>query len=224
MLQRAPGMGEYVQENQRLKEALQQATEEHTNEIKKMESRIEELNAELGEGERSRGDLKKDLLVLKHNLDCSREQLVDRETRLSRLQSDKSQLLHQVDKFEIQMKSLMDTCSKLEGENKKLAHKVSIEEEMDKDVESIARWVNDEKESRQYLEDLTRLLKEDIDQLKQNVMVGHQAPLSTPANTRQTTEDVTWQQRRNNKVDKKELLQLTSSLDQEIKAKEGIMR
>ena len=60
--------------------------------------------------------------------------------------------------------------------------------------------VNDEKESRQYLEDLTRLLKEDIDQLKQTVMVGHQAPLSAPTNTRQTTEDVTWQQRRNNKV------------------------
>ena len=77
---------------------------------------------------------------MKHNLDSSREQLIDRESRLSRLQADKSQLLHQVDKFEIQVKSLMETCSNLEKENKKLNQKMLAEEEFDKDVENIARW------------------------------------------------------------------------------------
>ena len=45
-----------------------------------------------------------------------------------------------MDKYEIQIKSLMETCSNFEAENKKLNQKVSVEEEFDKDVESIARW------------------------------------------------------------------------------------
>ena len=77
--------------------------------------------------------------------------------------------------------------------------------------------VNDEKESRQYLEELTRLLKDDIDQIKQTVLIG------SGSGSRRSA-DVTWQHRRNNKVDKKELLQLTSSLDMEIKAKEAVIR
>ncbi|XP_063715318.1 serine/threonine-protein kinase Genghis Khan-like isoform X3 [Symsagittifera roscoffensis] len=220
MMQRTPGVNEYLQENQKLKQVMEQNAEEHSNEMKKLENRMEEVSAELSESESSRADLKKDLLLLKHNLDSTREQLVDRETRLSRLQSDKSQLLHQVDKYEIQIKSLMETCSNFEAENKKLNQKVSVEEEFDKDVESIARWVNDEKESRQYLEDLTRLLKDDMDQLKQTVLVG----ATTPNKRAGGGDDITWQQRRNNKVDKKELLQLTSSLDHEIKAKEEVTR
>ena len=94
----------------------------------------------MAESESGRAELKKDLVILKHNFENNREQLIDRESRLARLQSDKSQLLHQVDKFEIQIKSLMETCSNMETENKKLLQKVAIDEEFDKDVENIARW------------------------------------------------------------------------------------
>ena len=59
-----------------------------------------------------------------------------------------------------------------------------------------------------------------MDQLKQTVLVG----ATTPNKRAGGGDDITWQQRRNNKVDKKELLQLTSSLDHEIKAKEEVTR
>ena len=82
--------------------------------------------------------------------------------------------------------------------------------------------VNDEKESRQYLEDLTRLLKDEVDHMKQTCMLTGNGSIRGDSSKRGS--DVTWQQRRNNKVDKKELLALTSSLDQEIKAKESVVR
>ena len=81
--------------------------------------------------------------------------------------------------------------------------------------------VNDEKESRQYLEDLTRLLKDEVDLMKHTCMLSGTGSIHGSS---KRGGDVTWQQRRNNKIDKKELLALTSSLDQEIKAKESVVR
>ena len=41
MMQRTPGVNEYLQENQKLKQMMEQNAEEHSNEMKKLENRME---------------------------------------------------------------------------------------------------------------------------------------------------------------------------------------
>jgi serine/threonine-protein kinase MRCK len=75
-------------------------------------------------------------------------------------------------------------------------------------ISEIIQWVSDEKDARGYLQALATKMTEELEYLKH---VGQQNPV-----------DKNWRNRRSQKLDKMELLNLQSSLQSEIQAKATI--
>lgn len=73
-------------------------------------------------------------------------------------------------------------------------------------ISEIIQWVSDEKDARSYLQALATKMTEELEYLK------HSGAL-------QQTSDKNWRNRRSQKLDKMELLNLQSSLQSEIQAK-----
>lgn len=80
----------------------------------------------------------------------------------------------------------------------------------ERQISEIIQWVSDEKDARGYLQALASKMTEELEYLK------HSGPLN------QNATDKNWRNRRSQKLDKMELLNLQSSLQSEIQAKAAI--
>ena len=75
--------------------------------------------------------------------------------------------------------------------------------------------VSDEKDARGYLQALATRMTEELESLKVSGVVGSGSSVLTPS-------EKNWRNRRSQKLDKMELLNLQSSLNSEIQAKQAI--
>ena len=82
-------------------------------------------------------------------------------------------------------------------------------------ISEIINWVSDEKDARGYLQALASKMTEELEFLKHSSSSGAAASASTPP-------EKNWKNRRSQKLDKMELLNLQSNLQSEIHAKQAI--
>lgn len=108
------------------------------------------------------------------------------------------------------MNRLQTERANLESEYEQLRSKQEALGQWESQLSEIIQWVNDEKDARAYLQALATKMTEELDYLKHagvsNVGGG----------------DKNWRNRRSQKLDKMELLNLQSSLQSEIQAKQAI--
>nr|CAH7743924.1 unnamed protein product [Callosobruchus chinensis] len=139
----------------------------------------------------------------RYNMEISslREQLHEAETHRDLLERELTE----------SMNRLQNERSSLESEYEQLRSKQETLGQWETQLSEIIQWVSDEKDARAYLQALATKMTEELEYLKHtgvsNVVGGG---------------DKNWRNRRSQKLDKMELLNLQSSLQSEIQAKQAI--
>lgn len=99
--------------------------------------------------------------------------------------------------------------SQIEGDYEELRSKRQAIANWEQQINEIIQWVSDEKDARTYLQALASKMTEELDVLKGSGTLHH-------------NQDKNWRNRRSQKLEKMELLNLQSSLQSEIQAKAAI--
>nr|CAI5825880.1 unnamed protein product [Callosobruchus analis] len=139
----------------------------------------------------------------RYNMEISslREQLHEAETHRDLLERELTE----------SMNRLQNERSSIESEYEQLRSKQETLGQWETQLSEIIQWVSDEKDARAYLQALATKMTEELEYLKHtgvsNVVGGG---------------DKNWRNRRSQKLDKMELLNLQSSLQSEIQAKQAI--
>jgi len=169
---------------------------------------IDVLTQKLHETEISRQSLQEQLTALEQRLatmqtELRQESQEAQETLRIKYEQEKKKL-HE------QQRELMEKLSKertqLEDELQELQDKKDSVAQWEAQISEIIQWVGDEKDARGYLQALATKMTEELEALK--MTGGH--------------VEKTWKNRRSQRLDKMELLNLQSSLQSEIQAKQSI--
>ncbi|XP_044767171.1 serine/threonine-protein kinase Genghis Khan isoform X2 [Coccinella septempunctata] len=139
----------------------------------------------------------------RYNLELSslREQLQEAENQRDLIERELTE----------SMNRLQSERANLEVEYEQLRNKQESLGQWECQLTEIIQWVSDEKDARAYLQALATKMTEELDYLKH-------AGVSNAV----TGGDKNWRNRRSQKLDKMELLNLQSSLQSEIQAKQAI--
>ncbi|KAL1517229.1 hypothetical protein ABEB36_001021 [Hypothenemus hampei] len=139
----------------------------------------------------------------RYNLELTslREQLQEAESHRDLLERELTE----------SMNRLQSERNALESEYETLRNKQDALGQWESQLSEIIQWVSDEKDARAYLQALATKMTEELDYLKH---AGVSNSVGGP--------DKNWRNRRSQKLDKMELLNLQSSLQSEIQAKQAI--
>ncbi|XP_054256943.1 serine/threonine-protein kinase MRCK alpha-like isoform X2 [Macrosteles quadrilineatus] len=197
------------------KESLQQQQARYSIEIAS-------LREQLAEAEGHREMLEREVQMAKDKLDSSRlENLTDSEETIAELSRrhdrDKLMLLEENKNLILEVEKMSDELSRLQSERRlredeyeELRTKQEAIAQWEAQITEIIQWVSDEKDARGYLQALATKMTEELEFLK------HAGIANVP------TSDKNWRNRRSQKLEKMELLNLQSSLQSEIQAKTAI--
>ena len=143
---------------------------------------------------------------------------------------EKSMLVDENKKLHLELERTMEVNSRLtverrsfEEEYQDLRNKKEAVQQWEAQIQEIINWVSDEKDARGYLQALASKMTEELEYLKQ----AGSSP-STPAGNGNaaavagSTPEKNWKNRRSQKLEKMELLNLQSNLQSEIHAKIAI--
>lgn len=184
---------------------------------------LSSLRDQLHEAETHRDLLEREVQILKDKQEKARvEAAVDSEHVLSEInrrhEREKILLLEDNDKLNCNIEFLTESMGRLQTERQTLAaeyealrNKQDTLGQWESQLSEIIQWVSDEKDARSYLQALATKMTEELDYLK-HTGVGNVV----------TGTDKNWRNRRSQKLDKMELLNLQSSLQSEIQAKQTI--
>ncbi|XP_053305389.1 serine/threonine-protein kinase MRCK gamma [Spea bombifrons] len=200
-----------------LREELAQREAEHAGETKL-------LRRELGEREA-------ELISLKHEIEGMQDSLGKRRTDSARAQEEELEqvlktnerekhllkeeiktLKEDLEKMHLGSEKLTIANKRLEDEVHLLEDKMESLANWEAQITDILQWVNDEKQSRFYLQALSVKMTEELETLKNS---GNQ----TPSNK---TGENQWKARRLQKLEASARLELQSALEAEIRAKQSI--
>ncbi|CAH1967830.1 unnamed protein product [Acanthoscelides obtectus] len=215
------------QDSLRLKAELEKLEVQYNESLTQQQARynmeISSLREQLHEAETHRDLLEREVQSLKEKLEQTRlEAVSDSEqmvTELNRrherekqiLSEDNKKLSSSVEFLTESMNRLQNERSTLESEYEQLRSKQETLGQWETQLSEIIQWVSDEKDARAYLQALATKMTEELEYLKHagvsNVVGGG---------------DKNWRNRRSQKLDKMELLNLQSSLQSEIQAKQAI--
>ncbi|CAG0890751.1 unnamed protein product [Cyprideis torosa] len=176
------------------------------------ESELTKLRAELRASDSLRKNLEAEIAVLKERLAEIRSPSSEEQSALVRekelLIEENSHLRSELNVVTEDLNKLKQEKGSMEEEIMDLNEKRDAVNQWEAQISEIIHWVSDEKDARGYLQALASKMTEEIEALK---VAGVS---STP------TAD--WRNRRNQKLEKMELLNLQSSLQSEIQAKQAI--
>jgi len=113
-------------------------------------------------------------------------------------------------RFQLDRDRLEDEYAELRGKREAIAH-------WESQISEIINWVSDEKDARGYLQALASKMTEELETLKH----GPAAATGTSP-SQQVPPEKNWKNRRSQKLEKMELLNLQSNLQSEIHAKQAI--
>lgn len=176
------------------------------------------LRDQLNEADTHKNMLKVELQQVKEKLDTSRiESLNESEERISELnkryERERKILIEENRKLLAEMELLNDTNRRLQNDRmqmdndyEELRSKRQAITQWENQIAEIIQWVSDEKDARSYLQALASKMNDELDILKNSGTLQH-------------PQDKNWRNRRSQKLDKMELLNLQSSLQSEIQAK-----
>ncbi|KAJ8309235.1 hypothetical protein KUTeg_014109 [Tegillarca granosa] len=217
---------ELNQEISRLKGEIERKELEHEEKISRLntknQSDMSELSYQLSELDNKNKEMHKEMTLLKDKL-SKQVSIDDLQNQLHRLklQSEHSQTEYTVIKDENEklkeelnfqhnaMNNIVKEKNQLEQEMREIYDKRESVAQWEAQISEIIKWVSDEKDARGYLQALASKMTEELENLKvMGVSDEH-------SRTR-------WRNRRSQRLDKMELLNLQSSLQSEIQAKQQI--
>ncbi|XP_063800882.1 serine/threonine-protein kinase MRCK gamma isoform X2 [Pseudophryne corroboree] len=190
---------------------------EHANETKL-------LRRELGEKEEQLISLKHEMEGMQESIGKTRNDSVrEQEEELQEIQKanerEKNQLKKENKKLKEELERITAASEKISMSQKRLEEEVRLLEEKretlanwEAQITDILQWVNDEKQSRIYLQALSVRMTEELEALKSS---GGQTPSSK-------TVESQWKARRLQKLEASGRLELQSALEAEIRAKQTI--
>ncbi|KAK9881578.1 hypothetical protein WA026_016452 [Henosepilachna vigintioctopunctata] len=221
-------LGPRDQDNLRLKAELEKLELQYNESLNQQQARynleITQLREQLQEAESHRDLIvQREVQLLKDKQEKSRiEALSDSEQMFSELNrrhdrekqmmiEDNKKLSSNVHFLTESMNRLQSERANLEVEYEQLRNKQESLGQWESQLAEIIQWVSDEKDARAYLQALATKMTEELDYLKH-------AGVSNAV----SGGDKNWRNRRSQKLDKMELLNLQSSLQSEIQAKQAI--
>ncbi|KOC59824.1 Serine/threonine-protein kinase Genghis Khan [Habropoda laboriosa] len=220
-----------TQEINRLKAEVETLEVQYNENLNQQQSRynleIRSLQEQLHEAETRRDLLEREVQLTKEKLDAARlENITDSEETISELnrrhEREKIMLVEENKKLMLELSTVTDSVNRIQGERRQLEeeyeelrNKKEAIAQWEAQITEIIQWVSDEKDARGYLQALATKMTEELEFLKHSGGVGGVGSGSTMA-------DKNWRNRRSQKLDKMELLNLQSSLQSEIQAKQAI--
>ncbi|XP_043517173.1 serine/threonine-protein kinase Genghis Khan isoform X2 [Frieseomelitta varia] len=220
-----------TQEINRLKAEVETLEVQYNENLNQQQSRfnleIRSLQEQLHEAETRRDLLEREIQLTKEKLDNARlENITDSEETINELnrrhEREKIMLVEENKKLMLELSTLTDSVNRIQGERRQLEeeyeelrNKKEAIAQWEAQITEIIQWVSDEKDARGYLQALATKMTEELEFLKHSGGVGGVGSGSTMA-------DKNWRNRRSQKLDKMELLNLQSSLQSEIQAKQAI--
>ncbi|XP_058118142.1 serine/threonine-protein kinase Genghis Khan isoform X3 [Anopheles coustani] len=197
---------------------------EYSEKINQQQTRynieISALRDQLNEADNHREMLQRELQQAREKLDSSRlESLTDSEETILELRKrhdrekkilldDNRKLITDVELLSESNRRLTNERLQMESEYEDLRNRRQAFSQWERQIAEIIQWVSDEKDARGYLQALATKMTEELEYLK------HSGPLNHNA-----SDNKNWRNRRSQKLDKMELLNLQSSLQNEIQAK-----
>uniref|UniRef100_A0A146KPS6 non-specific serine/threonine protein kinase n=2 Tax=Lygus hesperus TaxID=30085 RepID=A0A146KPS6_LYGHE len=216
-----------TQEISRLKGEVERLEVQYKESLQQQQARfnleITALRDQLHEAETTRDLLQREVQATKDKLDTARlENMTDSEEALSeqarRHERERLLLLEENKKLAMDIDTLSERLDQMQVERRQLEEdyedlrtKKEAISQWEAQIAEIIQWVNDEKDARGYLQALATKMTEELEFLKHS---------SSAANL--STTDKNWRNRRSQKLEKMELLNLQSSLQSEIQAKTAI--
>ncbi|EZA60465.1 hypothetical protein DMN91_011208 [Ooceraea biroi] len=220
-----------TQEINRLKAEVEKLEVQYNENLTQQQSRfnleIRSLQEQLHEAETRRELLEREVQLTKEKLDAARlENITDSEETINELsrrhEREKIMLVEENKKLVLELGALTDSVNRLQGERRQLEdeyeelrNKKEAIAQWEAQITEIIQWVSDEKDARGYLQALATKMTEELEFLK------HSGGVSG-VGSGTTMSDKNWRNRRSQKLDKMELLNLQSSLQSEIQAKQAI--
>lgn len=155
-----------------------------------------------------------ELVALREQLKEAEETMQELKSRHERekkiLLDDNRKLISELEMLSENNHRLQTERMQMEGDYEELRSKRQAIGQWERQISEIIQWVSDEKDARGYLQALASKMTEELEYMK------HSGPLN------QNATDKNWRNRRSQKLDKMELLNLQSSLQSEIQAKAAI--
>jgi serine/threonine-protein kinase MRCK len=174
------------------------------------------LREQLNESDCHKSKMQSELNHVREKIEISRQEILSLESHITSLKTEKQYLLEENGKVNGEMEMLNETNRRLQYEQsqfetdyEELKNKRQAIANWEQQINEILHWVNDEKEARTYLQALASKMNEELDIIK-------------GTGTMQQNQDKNWRNRRSQKLEKMELLNLQSSLQSEIQAKASI--
>ncbi|XP_059615804.1 serine/threonine-protein kinase Genghis Khan [Phlebotomus argentipes] len=197
-------------------------TEKLTQQQTRHNIELSSLREQLNEAEILVNVLQRELQQAREKVDATRlESLTDSEEIITEmkkchdhekkvLQDDNRKLLSEVDILNQTLRRMQEERIERDSSLEDLRNKRMAICQWEHQISEIIQWVTDEKDARSYLQALASKMTEELEYLK------HAGAIH------QNTNDKNWRNRRSQKLDKMELLNLQSSLQCEIQAKAAI--
>ncbi|KAM4018443.1 serine/threonine-protein kinase MRCK gamma isoform 2-T2 [Anomaloglossus baeobatrachus] len=221
---------EMAQQKVELERRIQQLEMEHSQLRGEYTSRDAEHANETKLLRRELGEKEEELMSLKHELEGMQEIIGKTRNDSARTQEEELQKIHKANereknqlkeenrKLQEDMAKMKTTSEKLSASQKELEEEVQLLEDKketianwEAQITDILQWVNDEKQSRVYLQALSVKMTEELETLKSS---GSQTPSSK-------TGESQWKARRLQKLEASARLELQSALEAEIRAKQS---
>merc|ERR1719210_3097192 len=184
---------------------------------------ISGLKEQLDESERRLRASDMDMATLREKVDKARiDSLQESEETMSEFKSvyerEKSMLLEENKKLQFELERSLELSNRLqldrrqfEEEYQDLRNKKEAVAQWEAQISEIINWVSDEKDARGYLQALASKMTEELEYLKHSGVTAGTSP-----------SEKNWKNRRSQKLEKMELLNLQSNLQSEIHAKQAI--
>lgn len=171
------------------------------------------LREQMSEVDSQKNLMQMEIHQMRDKLDASRLEILKLEETISAIKKEKQNLIEENSRFIGDMDSLNEANrrlqyeqSQMEGDYEELRSKRQAIANWEQQINEIIQWVSDEKDARSYLQALASKMTEELDVLK-------------GSGTLHQNQDKNWRNRRSQKLEKMELLNLQSSLQSEIQAK-----
>ncbi|KAL8615672.1 hypothetical protein ACOMHN_034822 [Nucella lapillus] len=199
-----------------LDESIDKLTSQHSQDVGELKYKAQEAESKraesLAELERLRSQLSSQTALhdLKDQLSHLETQLSNSSRRNRDLQEDNERLQEENQSQMNRMESLLNERTQMEDEIRDIYDKRESVAQWEAQISEIIKWVSDEKDARGYLQALATKMTEELENLKIMNVSGDDG--NRPR----------WRNRRSQRLDKMELLNLQSSLQSEILAKQQV--
>ncbi|XP_015923489.1 serine/threonine-protein kinase Genghis Khan isoform X7 [Parasteatoda tepidariorum] len=213
---------ETLQEVNRLKIEIERMELQRNEALTEQQTRhhvdITNLHEQLQEADITIEAMEREIMSLKEKIEVARsESVVENNevmSEMKKLHENEKCLLHEENnKLSQEIDRLAQVVSRQENQNRNEDDVNYIKEKSlakwESQVTELIQWVSDEKDARSYLQALATKMTEELENMKSSGV--------TPA-----TAEKNWRNRRSQKLEKMELLNLQSSLNSEIQAKQSI--